>query len=133
MPLYDIKCLDCGNTAEIFLKLAEYQNLPVCECGAMFTRVISPVNVMADIKPYKSMVDGSMITSRSQHRQHLKRHGCIEIGNENPITKPAPVDDRKELDSLKCEMHQQYDQRIRHGERPILPERKINLNETVII
>lgn len=38
--------------------------------------------VMPDIKPYKSMIDGREITSRSRHREHLRAHGCIEIGNE---------------------------------------------------
>lgn len=41
--------------------------------------------VMPDIKPYQSMVTGEMISSRSKHREHLREHGCIEIGNE---TKP---------------------------------------------
>jgi len=38
--------------------------------------------VMNDIQPYQSMIDGSMITSRSRHREHLQAHGCIEVGNE---------------------------------------------------
>jgi hypothetical protein len=38
--------------------------------------------VMPDIQPYQSMIDGTMITSRSQHRAHLRQHNCIEIGNE---------------------------------------------------
>ena len=38
--------------------------------------------IMPDIKPYRSMITGEMITSRSKHREHLKRHGCIEVGNE---------------------------------------------------
>lgn len=40
--------------------------------------------VMDDLKPYKSMVDGRIITSRSEHRRHLKAAGCIEVGNEDP-------------------------------------------------
>ena len=40
------------------------------------------VMVMPDIKPYQSMIDGSWITSRSEHREHLKQHGCVEVGNE---------------------------------------------------
>jgi hypothetical protein len=40
--------------------------------------------VQPDIQPYKSMVDGSMITSRSQHRRHLKANGCEEVGNDDP-------------------------------------------------
>lgn len=52
--------------------------------------------VMGDIKPYTSMVDGSLITSRSHHREHLRQHGCIEVGNdsslkrtERPALKPS--------------------------------------------
>jgi hypothetical protein len=54
--------------------------------------------VIEDIKPYKSMVDGSMITSRSQHRRHLKQHNCIEVGNERMENKPQKVkDSRREV------------------------------------
>ena len=38
--------------------------------------------VMPDIAPYKSMKTGEMITSRSQHREHLRRHDLQELGNE---------------------------------------------------
>lgn len=38
--------------------------------------------IMPDIAPYKSMITGEVITSRSVHREHLKRHDCIEVGNE---------------------------------------------------
>lgn len=54
--------------------------------------------VMPDIQPYKSMIDGSMITSRSRHREHLQSHGCIEVGNEKMETKlPPPKDTRREV------------------------------------
>jgi len=54
--------------------------------------------VMPDIQPYKSMIDGSMITSRSVHRDHLRQHNCIEVGNEKMETKlPPPKDTRKEV------------------------------------
>lgn len=38
--------------------------------------------VMPDIQPYKSMITGETITSRSRHREHLRAHDCIEVGNE---------------------------------------------------
>jgi hypothetical protein len=38
--------------------------------------------VVPDISPYQSMQTGEMITSRSKHREHLRQHGLIEIGNE---------------------------------------------------
>lgn len=45
--------------------------------------------IIRDIDPYQSMVDGSMIGSRSQHREHLKRHNCFEVGNEKMESKPS--------------------------------------------
>jgi tRNA U34 5-carboxymethylaminomethyl modifying enzyme MnmG/GidA len=54
--------------------------------------------VMNDIQPYQSMIDGRMITSRSEHREHLRANGCIEVGNEKMETKVAPVkDNRREV------------------------------------
>ena len=54
--------------------------------------------VMPDVQPYQSMVDGSMITGRSQHREHLRQHNCIEVGNEKMETRLAtPVDTRREV------------------------------------
>lgn len=48
--------------------------------------------VMGDIQPYRSMVDGSIINSRSSHRAHLKQHGCVEVGNDSSLyAKPKPI------------------------------------------
>lgn len=38
--------------------------------------------VLPDIEPYRSMVTGETITSRSRHREHLRSHGMVEVGNE---------------------------------------------------
>lgn len=48
--------------------------------------------VMPDIAGYQSMADGSWIGSRSAHREHLKRHGLIEIGNERMEPRRPTVD-----------------------------------------
>jgi hypothetical protein len=48
--------------------------------------------IMPDIQPYRSMIDGREITSRSRHREHLKDHNCIEIGNDSSLFKgPQPI------------------------------------------
>ncbi len=48
--------------------------------------------VMPDIQPYQSMIDGTVITSRSKHRAHLRDHGCVEIGNDSSLrSKPKPL------------------------------------------
>jgi hypothetical protein len=56
--------------------------------------------IIPDIAPYKSMIDGRMITSRSQHRLHLKAHGCVEVGNEDPtkfVSKQKPKNSRVDV------------------------------------
>lgn len=57
--------------------------------------------IMKDIEPYQSMIDGRIIGSRSTHREHLRAHGCIEIGNESLPPAQMPLDvapeKRKEL------------------------------------
>jgi hypothetical protein len=53
--------------------------------------------VLGDISPYKSMVTGEMIMGRRQHREHLRQHNCIEVGNEMPKSRPAPSVDRKAI------------------------------------
>jgi hypothetical protein len=45
-------------------------------------------NVIADIEPYQSMVTGEMIGGRRQHREHLRQHGLVEIGNETQHLRP---------------------------------------------
>jgi len=40
------------------------------------------LQIIPEIEPYKSMITGEMITSRAKHREHLKKHGCQELGNE---------------------------------------------------
>ena len=48
--------------------------------------------VIKDIEPYQSMVTGERIRSRSHHREHLRDHNKIEIGNEMPPhTQDAPL------------------------------------------
>ncbi len=45
--------------------------------------------VRGDIQPYKSMMTGEMIEGRRQHRDHLRQHRLVEIGNE-PIRESKP-------------------------------------------
>lgn len=38
--------------------------------------------VMRDIGEYVSPLDGQHITSRNQHRDHMRAHDVVEVGNE---------------------------------------------------
>lgn len=48
--------------------------------------------VVPDIKGYQSMATGEWISSRSKHREHLRQHRLIEIGNERIEHKPKGPD-----------------------------------------
>lgn len=49
---------------------------------ALDERASGSFYVVRDIGEYTSPVDGTRITSRSAHRDHIRRHDLIEIGNE---------------------------------------------------
>lgn len=95
-------CDACGKSEDIYrtIKNIDY-NLPSC-CDQTMRRKITAPYVSVDIQPYKSMISGEMITSRSQHREHLKQHGMIEIGNEKM---PAPKPMNTEVPGLKEELY----------------------------
>ena len=65
--------------------------------------------VQGDIEPYKCLVDGRWITSRSQHRDSLKRHGCIEAGNEQKyFMNMDKAEQATEHDSKRQEIERKY-------------------------
>jgi len=66
-------------------------------------RVTGPM-IMGDIQPYKSMATGEMIMGRRQHREHLKQHRLIEIGNEKPVQRsqgPDPTIRKHLIDAVR--------------------------------
>lgn len=93
--------------------VAEYKG---SECifydSAYYDSQDSGIHVIPDIKEYRSMIDGSLITSRSQHRGHLKQHGCIEVGNDSSLTnvRPQPL---KPPPGLKEQIIRAAEQKLR--------------------
>ena len=57
--------------------------------------------VISDIEGYVSQVDGSWIDSRSKHRNHLKQHRMIELGNDVPMKHPEIKLTRKSNEERK--------------------------------
>jgi len=66
---------------------------------AMKSRV-APV-VIPDIEGHISMADGTWVSSRSKHRENLKRNNCIEIGNDVPLEQKKVEFSRKEQEARK--------------------------------
>ena len=109
MPIYAARCDQCGTEKDVFLPLARYKDLPDC-CGTQMQRVICAPATISDIQPYKSMLTGEMITSRSQHRDHLRAHGCVEVGNETPQPKKTGwIEQKTQKESLRKEIAQRID------------------------
>jgi hypothetical protein len=57
--------------------------------------------VMPDIPGHISMADGSWVSSRSKHRENLKRNNCVEIGNDVPMQPKTIEFSRKEQEARK--------------------------------
>jgi hypothetical protein len=104
--------------------LAEYNN-GVCTYlaeGAVHEKrseLAAPMYVR-DIGEYKSPIDGTVITSRSAHRDHLKTHDVIEVGNER-LGRPAPEEKtrgigeavKRRLEEVKALPQAAYDQQVK--------------------
>jgi hypothetical protein len=57
--------------------------------------------VMPDITGHISMADGTWVSSRSKHRENLKRNNCVEIGDSVPMqNKPIEIS-RKDQEARK--------------------------------
>ena len=77
--------------------------------GEKRSETISAPMLIRDIDPYKNMIDGKMITSRTEHRELLKRHNCFEVGNEKMETKVAAPPKAKRREGLHRQLSDMSD------------------------
>ena len=87
---------------------------PGVNTGNKQSTLPSPM-VVRDIEPYKSMITGQMITSRSVHKAHLKQHNCVEVGNDTSHMNKRPVkhDFRKRKEILASQLADKSDSQIK--------------------
>ena len=82
MPTYTYRCKQCCHEFDIVHRMSD-DSLTDCEqCGGELRRVIGLPMIAPDITPYQSMLTGEMIGSRSEHREHLRKHGYVEVGDQ---------------------------------------------------
>lgn len=88
---------------------------------ANYSTAVQIPMLMRDMSDYVSPIDNSRISSRSQHREHLKRHGVVEVGNE-PIGKLRPetpvVDRRANVQAIKRHLEE-----VKKAPEPLYQER----------
>lgn len=77
--------------------------------------------IIRDIGEYVSPLDGSTITSRSAHRDHLRKHDVVEVGNDmmkTPTEDPVRVNRelgeaiKRRLDEVVAMPQRQYDAHV---------------------
>jgi putative FmdB family regulatory protein len=92
MPIYDYACSQCDNRNTDFRKIDQRNDPFNCKsCGGEMQLCISPVRGNQDIDPYRSMVTGEMVSSRTRHREILREHNLVEVGNETHYLKSKPI------------------------------------------
>jgi hypothetical protein len=69
--------------------------------------------VMSDIEGYVSQVDGTWIKSRSHHRNHLKQHRMIELGNDVPTQHKKIELSRKSNEARKRQIAEMAYEKLR--------------------
>lgn len=84
MPTYTYECPRCERQRTEILTLAQHETFRPRHCRKVMMQVMFAPQITTDIQPYRSMITGERIAGRSQHRDHLRRHGCVEVGNEMP-------------------------------------------------
>jgi len=80
MPMYDFKCV-CGEEAEFYLSVKEYDNEMKCKCGEVMKRVMSiPANSYVSGYPYNDPSLGMTITDPAHRKRVMKQHSLVEKG-----------------------------------------------------
>lgn len=77
--IYPYKCSKCGAVEDVWQSLSDYCAAPRIpeHCDGKMDRVFTVPMVAPDYVPFVSHVDGSVINSRSSHREHMARHGLM--------------------------------------------------------
>lgn len=78
---------------------------------AMMEKNQASAAVIADIAPYKSMVTGEMINGKRAHREHLRKHNLIEVGNEQKHLLPK---EKRQDQKLKRQIAEQVYEKLRY-------------------
>lgn len=78
MPFYLFRCNPCGETMDVFSRMADAHMERRCpRCGYRLERVYTPPHVANDgAYAYDCPVTGRTIRGKAEHEANLKRHGC---------------------------------------------------------
>lgn len=101
MPKYDAKCNACGNIEEYSASWVERTTAtPIC-CSLPMLAMFPAPRLTSDVPEYRSVIDGTRISTRSQHRDHMAKHGVVEAGDTRPEPrKPTQISDNQMQENI---------------------------------
>lgn len=67
------------------------------------------LQIVGDIDPHMSIVDGSYVGSRRDQREHNRRNDVVVIGSENPKEPVRPKPDRREIKDALVDSWRRWD------------------------
>jgi putative FmdB family regulatory protein len=86
MPLFEYECSDCHAHKDEFRTVAERNNPPACECGAMMKKIISGYRVVGDLEPYYDDNLEAFVKSKQHRREVMREKGVSEKFGTNWMT-----------------------------------------------
>jgi putative FmdB family regulatory protein len=85
MPVYDSKCRSCGGLAQYLSTVEDRYSIPPCPgCGGERSKIIltAPKGfVKGNFTPFKSPVDGSLISTNKDLAEHNKRNNVVNTAD----------------------------------------------------
>lgn len=126
MAIYPYKCKECGRTQEVVQSISSYSekpHRPLChgEMERFFTVPMMSVDLQ---EHYLSPLDGkTLVTSRSQEREHMKEHGVVKFDDIAPDFERNRQRQLAEMQAGLKEAVVEAVQKVEAGHRPTsLPE-----------
>lgn len=113
----------------MYQSIASYSHspiVPICECGKTMQRHFTPIMVAVDIAPYRSMIDGTIVNSKSAERYHMQKHGVVHT---DEIMPDVQRNKKRMLESFKADVKADIVDailRVEQGQKPnVVPEAEL--------
>lgn len=112
MPIYEYRCTN-KHKFDRYLKLKDYKQPQVCDCGASARKILSIPMINCDMQPldrYISPVSGKPITSYKERREDMAEHDCVDY--EPSLKKHITQHMNSEEDKLEKRMDETVEKEI---------------------
>lgn len=102
MPLYEAECPHCGTRQDYFSKIDARLTTPSCvKCGGHTNKALTitmlPILPLAESMNVVSPIDGTVMRSRSDYFNHMKKHNVRPASDYEGVKKVEPTLDKEKL------------------------------------